>query len=719
MAHRVRQRIRFDHLERADAAPVPGQRDTLWRAECGQAVTHAPREDTPEAPTTYESLHLPWQSEDVTVDSTRNKLHVSHYPVHFAPLMSLTSTKVLKLHPGMYSDPLHCSLLVRDLSTHSAPYEAISYVWGNEAPTCELTLHGDRPGDVMQILIRPNVEAALRQLRHRSVSRDVWVDAICINQHDLVERGQQVNLMGAVFSTASRVLVWLGPDDLEYAQDSFRTVKLLASSIRDKIGPRGSPEAVQFSDIIDTFGFRQWIERGPTIARVFDLDWFYRLWCVQELVLSRQAIFLWGSEEVDWVDVSCVTAALVSQGQHFLDLESMPSVCNAYFLRNLHSPDDHAPRLSLLRMLSLTRQYEVTEERDRVYSLLGLVTHPERLDAAPSTLAADYSMSLRQLYFEVAETTIQQDNNLLTLSCVQNNDPRGSLNSPSWVPQWHDSTVQTLTPFDAIARKPEAIQAPLGSIGIFPDVLQCEGVILDTVLGYTGVFDSSDTGCPSHIHALRAAWGCIRELSRQVSHREPYASYAVIAQLARGRYTVKAFCRALLGRNELASDLPGRDPMVDLLLHDREAHVDGRGLNHECITQRSSFCPVLPAACHGRRVYITEKGFIGLGPAALQRGDHICRLVGAAVPMILRKHDNHFYLVGETYVDHGVDTIAQYRDKQRGKLHAWRQEHTSLLALERAKPENFAAPFDGDANTSVSQRRKKVSNRLASLSYST
>lgn len=39
----------------------------------------------------------------------------------------------------------------------------------------------------------------------------LWVNALCINQSDLVERGRQVKRMGGIFGGPSRVMVWIGP----------------------------------------------------------------------------------------------------------------------------------------------------------------------------------------------------------------------------------------------------------------------------------------------------------------------------------------------------------------------------------------------------------------------------------------------------------------------------------------------------------------------------
>lgn len=40
----------------------------------------------------------------------------------------------------------------------------------------------------------------------------MWIDAICINQEDAVERGSQVGRMGAIYRQCIQVVVYLGPD---------------------------------------------------------------------------------------------------------------------------------------------------------------------------------------------------------------------------------------------------------------------------------------------------------------------------------------------------------------------------------------------------------------------------------------------------------------------------------------------------------------------------
>ena len=71
--------------------------------------------------------------------------------------------------------------------------------------------------------------------------------------------------------------------------------------------------------------------------------------------------------------------------------------------------------------------------------------------------------------------------------------------------------------------------------------------------------------------------------------------------------------------------------------------------------------------CWDRRLFVTRKGYLGLGPEALREGDLVCILSGGPVPYILRKRENHYYLVGESYVYSmmGHEAVQQW---QEGKL---------------------------------------------------
>jgi hypothetical protein len=49
-------------------------------------------------------------------------------------------------------------------------------------------------------------------LRERYGAICIWIDAICINQVDQVEKASQLMLMGDIYTWAEMVYVWLGPE---------------------------------------------------------------------------------------------------------------------------------------------------------------------------------------------------------------------------------------------------------------------------------------------------------------------------------------------------------------------------------------------------------------------------------------------------------------------------------------------------------------------------
>ncbi|KAF2825464.1 HET-domain-containing protein, partial [Ophiobolus disseminans] len=86
------------------------------------------------------------------------------------------------------------------------PYEALSYVWGADNPTTNISIQCNGA----QVLVGTNLAAALYRLRNPDSERVIWVDALCIDQHNNDEKSNQIPLMGSVYSSAKQVIVWLG-----------------------------------------------------------------------------------------------------------------------------------------------------------------------------------------------------------------------------------------------------------------------------------------------------------------------------------------------------------------------------------------------------------------------------------------------------------------------------------------------------------------------------
>lgn len=93
-----------------------------------------------------------------------------------------------------------------------------------------------------QFEITINLEMALRHLRQNTTSIRLWVDAICINQDDVVDRNNQVPGMRNMYRNANLVEIWLG-----YAVDitSKDTSRGVTTSFRDRFAPTISSDPRQ------------------------------------------------------------------------------------------------------------------------------------------------------------------------------------------------------------------------------------------------------------------------------------------------------------------------------------------------------------------------------------------------------------------------------------------------------------------------------------------
>ncbi|EFQ30542.1 hypothetical protein CGRA01v4_12534 [Colletotrichum graminicola] len=108
----------------------------------------------------------------------------------------------VRLEAGSSHDPIRCHLSQAYLDDKETiiPYEALSYCWGSSTSPRHTILVDGR-----FLFITENLFDALKNLRQEAEERILWVDALCIDQSNVRERGHQVTWMGKVYEHAERV----------------------------------------------------------------------------------------------------------------------------------------------------------------------------------------------------------------------------------------------------------------------------------------------------------------------------------------------------------------------------------------------------------------------------------------------------------------------------------------------------------------------------------
>lgn len=114
--------------------------------------------------------------------------------------------RLLRILPGT-TETIECELTADALNTYPS-YCAISYTWGPPTPTRTLMVNG-RP-----LTVRLNCWYALKQVqtrqRRENTSHPVWIDSVCIDQDNNLEKSGQVQLMHLIYTLADYVAVCLG-----------------------------------------------------------------------------------------------------------------------------------------------------------------------------------------------------------------------------------------------------------------------------------------------------------------------------------------------------------------------------------------------------------------------------------------------------------------------------------------------------------------------------
>jgi hypothetical protein len=129
----------------------------------------------------------------------------ANQPYAYKPLEHSDSIRLIELLPGVQGSWLTCNIIDAQRAD-SSEYEALSYAWGESILSHKI----EEVSRSMYFSITVNLHDALQAIRYEHASRVLWIDAMCINQSDLDEKGHQVASMGKIYGDAWRVVVWLG-----------------------------------------------------------------------------------------------------------------------------------------------------------------------------------------------------------------------------------------------------------------------------------------------------------------------------------------------------------------------------------------------------------------------------------------------------------------------------------------------------------------------------
>ncbi|KPA38422.1 heterokaryon incompatibility protein [Fusarium langsethiae] len=313
---------------------------------------------------------------------------------------------------------------------------ALSYVWSHPKRQ-----EGEPPYTVVidgsLFEVTPNLYHALAQLSRSYRIRQgfkLWADAICINQSDADERGQQVALMRDIYQSAWQVAVWIGPLD-EDSQLAFLALHWLSRESKRQNPMEGfyrqgfSLDLRPLMIVLPSYENPMTKAAYRALFHFFTRPYWRRMWIVQEVAMGKpNTPVICGDNCISWKDlhgaVSLIATDEARFGREVLG-SVRPQILSKWAFeiardrvaeerdwapgrmwkvqQTIMSLQNHQVSESrggwgmLVQALNIVRDSLATEERDRVYGVLGLKAITDSLvwDKTP-----DYTMPLDRLYID-------------------------------------------------------------------------------------------------------------------------------------------------------------------------------------------------------------------------------------------------------------------------------------------------------------------------------
>ncbi|KAI8720160.1 HET domain-containing protein [Fusarium sp. LHS14.1] len=197
-------------------------------------------------------------------DASKNSLY-STVPLDISPFCD--SVRLLELLPATSPDAPICANLKCPRNFSELPkYEALSYVRGSPEPVYAITVNDH------QVTINSNLHDALKYLRRAETSRILWVDQLCINQQDAIEKSHQVARTGDIYRKATDVVIFLGPPTapLTFFMDALADKRLI--DLQDE--PLSEPGSILQLAV-------------EAVCAFCSNPWWTRLWVQQEFYLAN------------------------------------------------------------------------------------------------------------------------------------------------------------------------------------------------------------------------------------------------------------------------------------------------------------------------------------------------------------------------------------------------------------------------------------------------
>jgi hypothetical protein len=527
--------------------------------------------------------------------------------------------------------------------------------------------------------ITRNLSCALLQLRRADRLRELWIDALCINQSSAEEKTQQVRKMHRIYSLASRVIIWLGESDSysDLAMDCLQRVRSMQFHAFMTINDERKRHLQKLFE-----------ENVEPISALRSRAWWNRVWTVQEgLAANKHSVVQCGHRKALWEKVllalTCLDASYPTDAR-VLDKPTTSDFMRVYYARQA------SQAISLEDLIYASSHRQASDPRDHIYALLGLA---EKSFYDP--FEPDYTQSPMQTFQRAVVSIIKTRQDLhFLINAVLTNSKSRLKPEPSWS---HDFSNETcLVDYSKqhlsfrYSMTHDGATTGRAYSGIRHNAIDGTITLGGTIAGIVGttqlLFGVSrtesttvaNTHCavdtPNPLEDIQTPLSASAEVDI-LHHRDGLlASMRVFATTAQEAWRTRlplgmaeaklnsgdAWRVAANGRHDtdLIPKVPpeplGLGNKYGLLAHyakvdtkEKEAHAEIARIAYDSITKLQSRHSDQEGC-----LFTTTSGYVGSGPKKIRSGDIVCILFGCAMPLVMRPRNNGTHrIIGAVYVD--------------------------------------------------------------------
>ncbi|KAF2994049.1 hypothetical protein E8E13_001135 [Curvularia kusanoi] len=526
-----------------------------------------------------------------------------------------------------------------------------------------------------------------------------WIDSLCINLEDAQEREKQVRIMADIYRRAKRAIIWLG-EEKEHGSDCTKAIEFLhyLSTLQiafngDDVAMRNSLEDPEFT------------EKCGAVSNLLSRPWWTRVWTLQEFVLPKEAKLYCGMASISRgkFKSAIYSIFLCSTISNDFEHELVPRTLfdGAFNRRRIHQwhTKPASTGINLIAIMALLGNHLATDSRDRIYSVLGLITERDFALIGP----AEYSTSVEHQFAKLVRSfwTVHGSMDIVCFVHMFSReaaarDLGADIATPTWAPDWR-TTIDFASPVPLMASQSASehignfrplhsmrwkaiYDAPGPQLRRKADVqfsddlkdLFCSGVLLGTIHGLGhGLLQCSDAQ-RSAPRAVMQPMDWLEAIARSlvIDRQDKYlcfqapthyiTDFLFLCHACIDGYPVDWSFETWFDHNrllkfgdrtleDLVNQAPSGATSPPPTLHRPSSHPMHQ-VNDKLDTFLSRFHDSVRKKA--RRLMVTNEGYTGMAPCRARPGDIVAILYGCSIPLVLRKdaQQDTWRVIGEGYV---------------------------------------------------------------------